>query len=382
MPKVTDRGNPESAGSKEQIKKDHTPGHHDCPACERARAVKICNIAPQSTFAEAFESWLSNRVRLEGMVSNARYLSERTEWDYRQYARALGKFFGGLRLDEIHVGHFREYHRARAFCDRETAAWDRQAGANRIRKEVAMLVRIMKNAGAWSEELDNFFEPLRPVHNDVARAMNPDEQHRFLHVASSRAEWSLIYWYSVVALQTTASTNEMRSLRLGDINLHQGAMLIRRMGAKNKFRIRTIPLESPEVVWALERLTERAREFGAAGPHHYLFPFRDKRNSFDPCRGMSDSGLKKRWAEVRQAADLDWLRPYDLRHTGITRMAEAGVPIQVIMSFAGHMTMRMQLHYTTISMMAKRKWAQSTWTETQPVSDAVRMPLRRISRLL
>jgi hypothetical protein len=35
----------------------------------------------------------------------------------------------------------------------------------------------------------------------------------------------------------------------------------------------------------------------------------------------------------------------------------------VIMSFAGHMTMRMQQHYTTISLMAKRQWARSAWEE-------------------
>jgi hypothetical protein len=58
--------------------------------------------------------------------------------------------------------------------------------------------------------------------------------------------------------------------------------------------------------------------------------------------------------------------------TGITRMAEAGVPIQVIMSFAGHMTMRMQLHYTTISMQAKRKWAEDTWSQPMP-SSSVRL---------
>ena len=33
------------------------------------------------------------------------------------------------------------------------------------------------------------------------------------------------------------------------------------------------------------------------------------------------------------------------------------------MSFAGHMTLRMQQHYTTISLVSKRKWARSTWQE-------------------
>ena len=121
--------------------------------------------------------------------------------------------------------------------------------------------------------------------------------------------------------------------------------------------------ELEEVVWALERLLERARSLGSGAPHHYLFPIQETKTHYDPLRPMSDSGLKKRWNAVRQAAGLDWLRPYDLRHTAITRMAEAGTPIQVIMSFAGHMTLRMQQHYTTISLMAKRKWARATWDE-------------------
>jgi len=145
--------------------------------------------------------------------------------------------------------------------------------------------------------------------------------------------------------------------------LAQGILQIRREGAKNKYRIRTIPLETPEVIWALARLVERARSLGAAAPHHYLFPIQEAKGHYNPNRAMSDSGLKKRFNAVRAAANLDWLRPYDLRHTAITRMAEAGVPIQVVMSFAGHMTQRMQQHYTAISLTAKRKWARSTWSE-------------------
>ena len=76
---------------------------------------------------------------------------------------------------------------------------------------------------------------------------------------------------------------------------------------------------------------------------------------------MGDTGIYKRWSEVRKAAGVEWLRPYDLRHTAITRMAEAGVPIQVIMSFAGHMTLQMQQHYTAISMASKRSWAEAAW---------------------
>jgi integrase len=76
---------------------------------------------------------------------------------------------------------------------------------------------------------------------------------------------------------------------------------------------------------------------------------------------MTESGLKKRWDAVRVAANLPWLRPYDLRHTGISRMAEAGVPIEVAMSMVGHMTMQMHRHYTEISSGSQRRWMNATW---------------------
>jgi integrase len=67
---------------------------------------------------------------------------------------------------------------------------------------------------------------------------------------------------------------------------------------------------------------------------------------------MSNSGIKKAWDQVRKAADLPWLRIHDLGHTAITLMAEAGVPIPVILSMAGHISTRMQQHYTSVSEFA------------------------------
>jgi len=327
-------------------------------------------VSPDLLFFEAFELWLSHRQIASpgsppssGGFAQAEYLSIRTEKDYKNCASALRKFFGRLRLSDIHPGHLREYQRARALCDKTVGDWKRECGANRIRKEVTLLIRILRAARLWGDEQELYFQPLRPVENDVPRAMDPNEQQAFLVTAASREGWQFIHWYAVLALQTTASTNELRALRLADVLLNQGVIQIRREGAKNKYRIRTIPLETSEVVWALGRLIERAKSLGAVAPHHYLFPIQAAKGHYDPLRPMSDSGLKKRFNAVRMAAGVDWLRPYDLRHTAITRMAEAGVPIQVIMSFAGHMTLRMQQHYTAISMMSKRKWARSTWEE-------------------
>src|SRR6185437_9799651 len=90
-------------------------------------------------------------------------------------------------------------------------------------------------------------------------------------------------------------------------------------------------------------------------PEHYLMPFRPKLGIWDLLRPMSDSGVRRSWDQVRKAAGVPCLRIHDLRHTAITRLAEAGVPIPVILSMAGHISQRMQQHYTAVSDEAKRQ---------------------------
>lgn len=191
--------------------------------------------------------------------------------------------------------------------------------------------------------------------------MTIEEQHRFLHVAASRTDFRFMYQYAIVALQTTAATNEMRALRLGDIALADKIIQIPRAGAKNKYRQRAIPLVTEDAVWALQGLIDRAHELGSCDPSHYLFPVQAHRGVYDPAQPMSESGLKKPWDELRRAAGLPNLRLYDLRHTGITRMAEAGVPLPVAMTFAGHMTLRSQQHYQAVCMAAQRGWGVAVW---------------------
>jgi integrase len=49
------------------------------------------------------------------------------------------------------------------------------------------------------------------------------------------------------------------------------------------------------------------------------------------------------------------VRFQDLRHTFITWMAERGVPLQIVQSMVGHMSVRMTRHYTHVSSQAARQ---------------------------
>jgi integrase len=306
------------------------------------------SLHPELNFAEAAELWLNSRTMSPG--SRARYISPRTLSDLQQYIRALNRKFGTVSLNQIDIGLLREYQRERA----ETC------GANKINQELGTLVRIMKRAGTWTLQLNECYERLQPQEADVARAMTPEEQKTFLQVASSREDWQLVYWYGLLALATSASNCEMRGIRLGDINLYSKVLHIRREHAKNRYRIRTIPLHD-EAVWAVTRLMQRARALGAVAPHHHLMPFRVSPTLWDVDRPMSNSGIRKTWELVREASGLPWLRIHDLRHTAITRLAEAGVPIPVILSMAGHISTRMQQHYTSVSDFAKRRAVEAAF---------------------
>src|SRR5947209_9592760 len=170
----------------------------------------------------------------------------------------------------------------------------------------------MQRARAWTRKLEGCYEPLQHDEADIARAMTPEEQKRFLDAASSREEWHFVYHYALLALATSASNCEMRGLHIGDMNLYSKVLHIRREHAKNRYRIRTIPMHD-EAVWAAKRLLGRAQTLGASGPHHYLMPFRVAPHQWNPDQPMSNSGIRKAWEAVREAADVPWLRVHDLR---------------------------------------------------------------------
>lgn len=356
----------------------HTFGHIDCPACERARAVTLSRILPSSLFAEAAAIWLDARSATAS--SRARFLRKSTQDSYRHYIESLDLFFGNLRLEQIHVGHLRQYQEARIAGappfirkrrpNKNVVAGPCPAAPKKVNQELSILKMILRRAQCWTQELDEFYEPYREEINDVPRALSPEEQQRWLAVARSRQDWWLVYWYSVLAFETSLSTNELRALRIGDVNLHHGILNVANEGAKNRYRARTIPLVSAEARWVMEQLLARAKDLGAASPLHYIFPFRDKKAPHDPTRPMSVSGIKRWWNEVRTASGLKWFRPYDTRHTAITRWAEGGMNPSDIMALAGHVSQRMMMHYTHISQQAKRRALEKVAaTKKGPVSE-------------
>jgi hypothetical protein len=383
---------------------NHTPGHRgDCPGCREKAFTERLQIASDLPVPEAAKLWIESRAITAGR--RARFVSQRSLDDFEEYRRALSRFFAQpveppelpLVLKEIHLGHIRQYQEDRvngllgptpeelfprlaktlakklkvsvddirsnpemlAIVEAQIDAYpQREVNPNKVNQEVSMLVRILKRAGVWTPKMEEDYEPLQHVESDIPQALTPDEQEWFLRKAREISEF--VYCYAVLGIHATLSTKEERSLKIGDVNPDAGIVMVRNDSAKNKYRIRTIPITA-EAVWAVQRLIDRANSLGSTSPQHYLMPFRLVRGQFDPNQPMTVSGIKYPWNQIRRAADLPWFTPYDLRHTGCTRYAEDGISIHVLLAMAGHMSRKMQQHYIHISEAAKRKAVQKTY---------------------
>lgn len=334
---------------------------------------RIGVISAELPFSEASRAFLNLR-KIESLPvnSNVRYISTRTMRDYEAYRTSLNLFFAAIPLKDINPDHIRAYQIARLngsepFIRRRRPHEEPgpcPAGPVKVKHELMFLKMVMSRAKAWTDELQDQhkYEPLRYDEPELQRALSPDEQMAWLEISKLQARWNLVHHFSVLAIGTCTSTNELRAARLGNLNLSQEVLTISPRGAKNRHRIRTIPLVTPEVQWSAQQLIERANACGSTDPQHFLFPFRTGNGPFDPTRPMTEKGLTKRWQEVRQATGITWFRLYDCRHTGITRLAEAGVSVDIIMSMAGHVSERMRRHYTHISDQAKVKALREAMT--------------------
>lgn len=401
----------------------HTLGHiPPCPGCLQHEVVLKTEIGRDLLYPEAAEQYIQSRTlgpQLAGSIRRAKYLRDHSLRDLKDYNRPLRRFFSMLKLCQIRPGNLKQYQferssgllgptrddlfpfyvtrvarslgkskdwvmadaQAMALVDAHIDAHpEREVSPNRINQELGLLVRILKCAGVWTAEMEEGYEPLQHEESDIARALTPDEQQIFLEVASGKNPF--IHQYALVGIDCVLRTKEEREIQIGDINLHSGSpvLMVRFRSTKNKYGIRTIPL-SDQAVWAFERLIEDGKNKGCTQPQHFLFPFMEARGDYDPTRPMTVSGIKKPWDEVRIEAGLPWFTPYCLRHTGCTRYAEDGMPIPTLLSIAGHISRKMQEHYTRISEAAKRESMARTWKSSfAPVSASRSIPPARSRR--
>jgi integrase len=285
------------------------------------------------TVADAGTAYLSARAA-EVSPSTVRLETDA----FKQVKRHLGL----MRLGSITLATLADYTQKRKA---------EGIGNRTINIEVGVLRRVLKKHKLWSRLAEDYRRLPEP--KDIGRALSPEQEIKLFETASSRKSWQVVFWVSLLTANTTAGGIELRNVRLGDIDINSQTLTVR--VGKNRFRARILPLNQT-ALWAIERLLERAKELGASKPEHFLIPSRVSGEEYDPTQPPSRWGWRTAWRTLTAECGLKGIRPHDLRHTAITKLAESpDASEQTIMSIAGHVSVEMLRHYSHIRQDAKRK---------------------------
>ncbi len=203
--------------------------------------------------------------------------------------------------------------------------------------------------------------------------MTPEEERKLFETGRTNPRWATAYNLALLSANTAAGPGELLGLRFRDVfvNNPETARICIQEHAKNKYRVREVPLNA-DAVAAVQALMDIARSRGCGLPDHYLVPFRIKVNLFDPTQ--HGKWPTTAWREWIATAGVKNLRPYDLRHHGLTKLAEKN-PEQVVLKIAGHVSPQMLRNvYAHVRLPALRSAVDSisSVSRTRPTKETTR----------
>lgn len=196
---------------------------------------------------------------------------------------------------------------------------------------------------------------------DVGKALSPEEEKRLLTAAGQKKRWRTAATIIRALLLTGMRSGELTGATWGQVDFARKVMTVGR--AKTAAGSgRQVPMNSDLFALLSGHAAWFTRKFGATRPEHYLFPF-GKPQPTDPTRPTTT--LKTVWKSIRDEAKVS-CRLHDLRHTALTKMAEAGVPESTMLALAGHMSRAMLERYSHIRMAAKRQAVEALSLTPKP----------------
>jgi integrase len=142
--------------------------------------------------------------------------------------------------------------------------------ARTVNYELRLLRGVMRYAKCWTGEFTEGYQPLRQKRRRVGRVATKDQLMKIIATAKNNEYWQLAMYCAAVAVGTGCRSWEIKNLRLEDIRLTAGTILIREEVAKN--RQEREPRLMALAEWGLQELQYRARQLGASEPEHYLLP--------------------------------------------------------------------------------------------------------------
>jgi integrase len=309
---------------------------------------------------DAAQAWLDRMHRAAGRgitpatatLTLAAYGKE--EWDLAMRgleAKTLHPYRAGWRLRVVPtLGHVPVQLVTNGMVDRAVYGWiAEECSRSTVKNSLAVLVRVMEQAVrdgiidinparvvGWQREYKRAEDEL-----DDPRALALTDWNALDSLATAlvaRSAGQFEGWGDVVRFEACTATRigEVSGVRVKDINRDEWTWEVCRQtttgpgglidkGTKGKRR-RTVPI-IPEIRPMV------ARRLDAAGPDPMARLFTGPRGGRISTAVLRDA---THWDEVVVGLGYEHLRRHDLRHTGLTWMADAGVPLHVLRLIAGH----------------------------------------------
>ncbi len=252
-------------------------------------------------------------------------------------------------------------------CDEKTVRkyiktrQDEGAAGRSVNAEVGELSRAIAHARGSRVTARMLWPNIRKLeeNHDVGRALTREEEARLLAAIPDKGSIGV---FLRIALATGMRRGEILGLTWERLDLDRQELTVGK--AKTAAGTgRRIPINR-NLAAVLEVYRDHYRaSFGDVRREWFVFPWGSPVPS-DPTRPTL--WVSTAWENVRKRAGIQ-CRLHDLRHTAISRMAEAGVPDTVIMAIAGHVSRAMMMRYSHMSMEAKRRAVEVLG----PVSDGV-----------
>jgi integrase len=331
----------------------HTPDREEAKKA-RLRALTEAEEGQLPTdfanlaFNTAADKWIESRKGERDPVTRQPRVQLAT-WRVDKYRlEKLKDFFADKKL--IHIS-------ARDVAAYQTTRLEKVT-ATTINSEVKLLRLMLRKAGSW-KRIANDFKPLPEAPSQVGQPFTEKEEEKLVTLALNDPGVSVAALAALVCINTGLRGGELKKLRLGDVDLIEKALVVRRAITKTNAGKRVIPLNEL-AEWALAKLVERATALRATESEHYLFPFCIARRTKDEKTYVGydvtrhQTSFRTGWRLLLKRAGLTHTRFHNTRHSFVSKLGEKGIADHVIMGLAGHSARKMLDHYSKARLEAKR----------------------------
>jgi integrase len=227
-----------------------------------------------------------------------------------------------------------------------------EASPKTVNLEIGTLRAILKRFGQWARLQPDV--KMLATRDDIGRAITSEEEAALLQACANSRSRSLVP-FVILAIETGARYGVIRTLQWGSVDFDNRCL----KWGKDKTAAgtgRVIPLS----LRAMAALSFWATHYPERKPEHYVFPaerygaagdtFSAKAYAIDPSKPIGS--IKEAWEAAKRRAGRilqgasdeaesgDMIAPlvcrfHDLRHTAVSRMLNAGIPIAKVAKIVG-----------------------------------------------